>query len=110
MACTKNGRIRKLIKHNEEHCKTFEVGQPNQSRMVESTVWSKDEKGAKVKTKTMIIIVDHTYGRTERREREIERLKQALKGESKKGRMRKFSHKQTKRAEEKGPRKKKGKG
>jgi|OpeIllAssembly_1097287.scaffolds.fasta_scaffold1021518_1 hypothetical protein len=91
MACTKNGRIRKLIKHNEN--KT-----PMEAR--------KATPVEHLHSNWYAIVA----GNTERREEEIKRLKTALTGVSKKGRMRKFAHKKQKATETKAPKGKKGKG
>jgi hypothetical protein len=67
MSCTRMGRIRKLIKKIKAHGPTYEASQRNQSQMVTL------KKGGTV------VIVVHTYGRTERREKQLKDLEEISK-------------------------------
>lgn len=76
MSCTRIGRIRKLIKKLKAHKPTFEANKPNEMRLRTTTVttFSKDSN-TRTKTKSEITIFDHTYGRTDRRAKQLEILK-----------------------------------
>jgi len=109
MSTTKNGRIRKALKFNLRKIDSnTEAERPRMSQTANCTVYTKDAEGKVNKTSTTIVIVVNTHGRNARRAKEIERLNEALKGGSKKGRMRKFAHKKDKAKEDK-PKKGKGK-
>jgi len=108
MSTTKNGRIKKALKFNLNKPECSEEGSPRKVQTANHTVKTKNpETGEVTKTSTVITIVVNTCGRNARRAKEIERLTEALKGGSKKGRMKKFSHKSERKVEDKS---KKGKG
>jgi hypothetical protein len=89
------GRIKKLIDWNTACIKanvTQEARQPRESRMI-----------LRKKGEGSDLIIDNTYGRLERRKLEIKRLENALTGEQKKPRMRKFAHKKQVAKENKQP-------
>lgn len=68
MSCTRMGRIRKLIKKINAHCRTNEMHKPNSPRTMDHTTSTRNrETNEIVKTKIQITIFDNTFGRTERR-------------------------------------------
>lgn len=102
MGVTKRGRIKKNLtrcKAKETSRTTVEETKPRVARMMSHTVISYDADGKIVRQKTEIIVVDNTFGRGKRLEREIERLTEALKGGGKKPRMKGFAHKKSRAAE-----------
>jgi hypothetical protein len=74
------GRIRKLIKKIKAHGVTQEARAPRTSRTMEVTVTTKNkETGDITKTKSTIMIFDNTYGRTARRDKQLEILEKISK-------------------------------
>lgn len=89
MSCTKIGRIRKLIKKLKAHKPTFESSKPNQTRTMTTTITTYSKESSRpTKTKSEITIIDHTYGRTERRHKQLEILQKISKDHKNDGRFR----------------------
>jgi hypothetical protein len=93
MATTKNGKIKKLLAKCLTKTATKEAHKPRAEREHKEMLTVKDEKGESKKVESIFVLVDKSHGRNDRRSREIERLKAALKGGGKKERMAGFAHK-----------------
>ena len=89
MSCTKIGRIRKLIKKLKAHGVTYEASKPHAPRTISSTITTRNkETGELIKTKTEVLIYDNTYGRTERRAKQLKTLELISKEHKNDGRFR----------------------